>query len=43
MFFLELVGVWIGASVLLFGFLAFCDYRTQREYRRRNIMRQVNG
>ncbi len=39
--FFELMGVWAGASVLLLGFLKYCDWQTQRELRKRQIMREV--
>lgn len=41
--FLELIAVWVGASGLLLGFLKYCDYQTQREIRKQQIIRQVNG
>lgn len=40
---LELIGVWAGASMLLLGVLAYCDWRTRREIRKRKIIREVNG
>lgn len=39
---LEMLGAWLGASALLLGFLAWCDWRTQRRLRRDKIIRQVN-